>query len=133
MVSPPEGSFKTNTDVFAEKVVREIERGTKGKVWLGGYSTLARVFGWLLPVWVCVSLSTSHSPFKLGADDCRRWCLLTGGQGNRSCFFLFFFMFWFVCFEVIADLSSCLKGYLPPYENTRRVRGPSGVEEGSVI
>lgn len=41
---------------FGAKVVREVEKGTTGKYWIGGGATSARFAVWLLPDWAMVSL-----------------------------------------------------------------------------
>lgn len=44
---------------YGAKVVREVERGTTGKHWLGGGATSARLGAWLLPdsIMVCRKIS----------------------------------------------------------------------------
>ena len=41
---------------YGYQVVREVEKGTTGKVWVGGGAVSARYGAWLLPNWMMVSL-----------------------------------------------------------------------------
>ncbi|EXJ96424.1 hypothetical protein A1O1_01550 [Capronia coronata CBS 617.96] len=40
---------------YGDKVVREVEKGTTGKLWVGGGAAAARIAAWLLPDWMMVS------------------------------------------------------------------------------
>ncbi|KUJ07499.1 short-chain dehydrogenase/reductase [Mollisia scopiformis] len=47
---------------FATKVVREVEKGTTGKFWVGGGAAGARWGSWLLPQWALDRLLESMNP-----------------------------------------------------------------------
>ena len=47
--------FGVKPEVFAQDVLRYVENGTKGKIWIGGASTLARLAVWLFPQAILVS------------------------------------------------------------------------------
>ncbi|KAJ6084580.1 hypothetical protein N7486_011380 [Penicillium sp. IBT 16267x] len=48
---------------FSVDVVRQVEKGTTGKYWIGGGSTLARWSLWLLPQWAIDRISYGLKPF----------------------------------------------------------------------
>ncbi|KIW61932.1 hypothetical protein PV05_01998 [Exophiala xenobiotica] len=58
---------------FGAKVVREVEKGTTGKYWIGGGATSARFAVWLLPDWAMDKLIASLFPFaKLLQNQLRK-------------------------------------------------------------
>ncbi|KAJ5531978.1 hypothetical protein N7494_008530 [Penicillium frequentans] len=50
-------------EAFSVDVVHQVERGTTGKYWIGGGSTLARLSLWLLPQWAIDRISYGQKPF----------------------------------------------------------------------
>ncbi|KAI1612142.1 short-chain dehydrogenase/reductase [Exophiala viscosa] len=48
---------------FGDKVVRQVEKGTTGKYWVGGGAAGARIAAWLLPDWMMDMLIVSMFPF----------------------------------------------------------------------
>lgn len=51
---PEKVPMSISPEAFSVDVVRQVERGTTGKYWIGGGSTLARWCLWLLPQWAIV-------------------------------------------------------------------------------
>lgn len=49
--------FAISPEQFAQGVLREVERGTAGKVWMAGGALMARIALWILPEWAIVSCS----------------------------------------------------------------------------
>ena len=56
---------------FGDKVVRQVEKGTTGKYWVGGGAASARIAAWLLPDWMMVSYFTLSSDRTLLTDSGR--------------------------------------------------------------
>lgn len=50
---------QTETKIYAEKVVKDVLRGKKGRIWRGKAAGLIRWSNWL-PVWVMVSSNILH-------------------------------------------------------------------------
>lgn len=49
--------YGMSPEAYSQDVIRQVERGTTGKYWIGGAATIVRVCLWLLPQWVLVSFS----------------------------------------------------------------------------
>jgi hypothetical protein len=54
-----DGVKRMPAEEFAEKVAGDVIGGANGKIWTGGYSSIARVFNVLMPTGVLVSLLSS--------------------------------------------------------------------------
>lgn len=54
-----DGVKRMSAEEFAENVAGDVIGGANGKIWRGGYSSIARVFNVLMPTGVLVSLSSS--------------------------------------------------------------------------
>lgn len=52
-----DGVKRMSPEEFAEKVAGDVIGGANGKIWRGGYSSIARVFNILVPTRVLVSCS----------------------------------------------------------------------------
>lgn len=52
---PEKIPFGVSPESFAKDVVRQVNRGTTGKYWIGGGANLVRVMLWLLPQCILVS------------------------------------------------------------------------------
>ncbi|EXJ89128.1 hypothetical protein A1O3_02192 [Capronia epimyces CBS 606.96] len=48
---------------YGDRVVREVEKGTTGKVWIGGGAASARLGSWLFPDWMMDKLIGSMFPY----------------------------------------------------------------------
>jgi 1-acylglycerone phosphate reductase len=48
--------FGVAPEKYALDVLRYVERGGTGKIWIGGGSLLGRVANWIFPVWAVVSI-----------------------------------------------------------------------------
>ncbi|KAJ5820474.1 hypothetical protein N7474_006065 [Penicillium riverlandense] len=48
--------FAISPEAFAHDVVRQVEKGTTGKYWIGGGVSLARAALWIFPQWAIVSI-----------------------------------------------------------------------------
>lgn len=60
--------FAISPEQFARDVLREIERGTAGKVWMAGGAWMARIAYWILPEWAIVSCFM-HTSVRLRFED----------------------------------------------------------------
>tara|TARA_R110002003_G_scaffold127_12_gene12006 strand:- start:14316 stop:14747 length:432 start_codon:yes stop_codon:yes gene_type:complete len=47
--------FGMKPEAFAHDVLRRVERGSTGKEWIGGGTTIARIALWTFPQWALVS------------------------------------------------------------------------------
>lgn len=63
---------------FAEKVADDVIGGANGKIWRGGYSSIARLFNILMPTGVLVSLSSSSGPFIFSLMVSVGWDIVEG-------------------------------------------------------
>lgn len=55
MMKPEPSGMQISTEAYAERVVRNIENGNSGKIYVGGLATIARLGSWMLPGWLRVS------------------------------------------------------------------------------
>ncbi|KAJ5273817.1 hypothetical protein N7478_008942 [Penicillium angulare] len=55
--------FGMSPEAYSQDVIRQVERGTTGKYWIGGASTISRVSLWLLPQWVLDKVYVWQKPF----------------------------------------------------------------------
>ncbi|KAJ5109442.1 hypothetical protein N7456_006117 [Penicillium angulare] len=54
--------YGMSPEAYSQDVVRQVERGTTGKYWIGGAATIVRVCLWLLPQWVLDQLYIGQKP-----------------------------------------------------------------------
>jgi 1-acylglycerone phosphate reductase len=53
---PEEIPFAVKPEALAKDVLNHVERGSTGKIWIGGASGMARFAVWGLPQWLLVSI-----------------------------------------------------------------------------
>jgi 1-acylglycerone phosphate reductase len=53
---PEEIPFAAKPEALAMDVLNYVERGTAGKIWIGGASSMARFAVWAFPTWLLVSI-----------------------------------------------------------------------------
>jgi 1-acylglycerone phosphate reductase len=60
---PAQVPLGMDPDKFAQSVVRHVERGTTGKVWIGGGASVLRLLLWLLPQSLVDFVALKFKPF----------------------------------------------------------------------
>jgi 1-acylglycerone phosphate reductase len=76
-----DGYSRTNREVFAENVVKDVLAGKTGKIWHGANATLTKVTTAVMPVWVVVCHSLTLFTVVSLADFLHQDRILSNGTG----------------------------------------------------